>query len=62
MATVNLDEREWQQVLSILSQQPWHIANPLLMKIGQQLQPQAQRGNNSAPLEHDEGLHPRHEN
>lgn len=34
---VELDEREWQQVISILAGAPWNVANPLLMKIGNQL-------------------------
>lgn len=42
MSTVRLDDEEWQRVLGILSQAPWNIANPLLMKIGEQLRQQAQ--------------------
>jgi hypothetical protein len=38
--TVELTESEWNQVMGILSQAPWNLANPLLMRIGQQLQPQ----------------------
>ena len=37
MASVELDESDWQQVISILATAPWHTANPLLMKIGEQL-------------------------
>jgi hypothetical protein len=37
---VELDEQEWQQVMAILSTGSWRDANPLLMKIGQQLQAQ----------------------
>jgi hypothetical protein len=40
MPTVTLDEQEWRQVMAVLSQAPWNVANPLLMKIGQQLQQQ----------------------
>ena len=36
--SVTLDEREWQQVIQILANAPWHIANPLIGKIGEQLQ------------------------
>ena len=42
MSRVELDENEWQQVLGILSTAPWRDANPLLMKIGNQLRDQAQ--------------------
>jgi hypothetical protein len=37
MSTVELDTNEWQQVMAILSTAPWRDANPLLMKIGNQL-------------------------
>lgn len=40
MSTVTLTEQEWQQVMAIISTAPWRDANPLLMKIGQQLQAQ----------------------
>ena len=38
MLPVQLDMEEWQRVLAILAQAPWSTANPLIMKIGQQLQ------------------------
>ena len=41
MLPVQLDMEEWQRVLAILAQAPWSTANPLIMKIGQQLQAQA---------------------
>jgi hypothetical protein len=34
---VDLTDQEWQQVLGILSTASWRDANPLLMKIGNQL-------------------------
>jgi hypothetical protein len=34
---VSLDNDEWQRVLAILAQAPWATANPLIMKIGEQL-------------------------
>jgi hypothetical protein len=34
---VDLEDREWQSIMQMLAQQPWHLANPLLMKIGEQL-------------------------
>jgi hypothetical protein len=37
MSTVELDEQEWQQVINLIAQAPWTVANPLLMKIGNQL-------------------------
>ena len=37
MPAVNLDGNEWGQVMAILSTAPWRDANPLLMKIGDQL-------------------------
>jgi hypothetical protein len=37
MATIELSDQEWGQVMSILSDAPWKLANPLLMKIGEQL-------------------------
>jgi hypothetical protein len=43
MPTVELSEQEWQAVINLIAQAPWHQANPLLMKIGQQLQTQQQQ-------------------
>jgi hypothetical protein len=40
MSSVELTEQEWQQVINMIATQPWSQANPLLMKIGQQLQRQ----------------------
>ena len=34
---IDLDFEEWQRVLAILAQAPWNQANPLIMKIGEQL-------------------------
>jgi hypothetical protein len=39
---VELTEAEWNQVISVLAQAPWNVANPLLVRITQQLQ--AQKG------------------
>jgi hypothetical protein len=44
MIEVRLDMEEWQRVLGILAQAPWATANPLIMKIGEQLRAQAQQG------------------
>ena len=35
--TVDLSDQEWGQVMQILATAPWRDANPLLMKIGEQL-------------------------
>ena len=40
MPTIKLDDDEWQRVMAIISQAPWNVANPLLMKIGEQLRMQ----------------------
>lgn len=40
MPTVQLDAEEWQKVMAIVASAPWNVANPLLMKIGEQLQRQ----------------------
>ena len=34
---VNLEQPEWNQLLGILAQAPWNVANPLIMRIGEQL-------------------------
>jgi hypothetical protein len=38
--TVELTEAEWNQAINILAQAPWNVANPLLVRITQQLQVQ----------------------
>lgn len=45
MPSVELTGQEWGQVMAILSTAPWRDANPLLMKIGQQLQGQTPNPN-----------------
>jgi len=40
MPVVDLSGQEWGQVMAILSTAPWRDANPLLMKIGDQLRAQ----------------------
>lgn len=40
MAKVELEPDEWQRVMAIIAQAPWTTANPLLMKIGDQLKRQ----------------------
>jgi hypothetical protein len=42
MASVDLSDADWQQVMAIIATAPWRDANPLLMKIGAQLQGQVQ--------------------
>lgn len=36
--TVDLTKQEWDMVMAVLAKAPWDVANPLLMKIGGQLQ------------------------
>lgn len=42
MPVVELTTEEWQAVLAIVSTAPWRDANPLLLKMGEQLRSQAQ--------------------
>jgi hypothetical protein len=52
MQTVTLDTEEWQRVLTIIAGAPWNVANPLLLKIGEQLRMQSgsQRVTNSGEM------------
>jgi hypothetical protein len=47
VAEVRLEAQEWNQLLQILAQAPWNVANPLIMKIGEQLR--AQQAPNPVP-------------
>jgi hypothetical protein len=40
LTEVRLEVQEWNQLLQILAQAPWNVANPLIMKIGEQLRAQ----------------------
>jgi len=40
MVKVELEEREWQAVINVLSTGPWRDVHPLLMKIGEQVRMQ----------------------
>ena len=52
MPTVDLSEQEWQQVLAIIANAPWNVANPLLMKLGNQLREQSiATDSKDAPME-----------
>ena len=44
MATFQLDDDECQKVLAIIATAPWNVANPLLMKLGEQLRRQQHNG------------------
>jgi hypothetical protein len=62
MSTVRLDDEEWQKVMAIISSAPWHTANPLLMKIGEQLRHQQVTNSGEVPvksaqLESDKATH-----
>lgn len=62
MPSIELDDQEWQQVMSILSTAPWRDANPLLMKIGNQLRIQQGAGEPSQPIRRTgDGKEVRHE-
>jgi hypothetical protein len=65
--TVDMDVEEWQRVLGILAQAPWATANPLIMKIGEQLRAgaemaakreEAARRGNGADAEAAQGSRP----
>lgn len=51
MIEVRLDQDEWNRVLAVLSQAPWNVANPLIMRIGEQLRAQAVRPDGPTPEE-----------
>ena len=61
---VDLEQPEWNQLLAILAQAPWNVANPLIMKIGEQLRQQVSAGATvgagrpNGPLEAPEDLKP----
>ena len=46
MPTVELDDNKWGQVMALISEAPWKVANPLLMEIGNQLRAQVQAASN----------------
>jgi hypothetical protein len=55
---VELEEHEWQQAMGLIALGPWREANPLLMKIGAQLQArrQASMSGNAGDI-HEEAGH-----
>jgi hypothetical protein len=62
MPTVQLDDEEWQRVMAIIAGAPWNVANPLLMKIGEQLRHQQVTNSGEVPvksaqLESDKATH-----
>lgn len=55
MTSVELEDGEWQQVIQCLSNAPWNIANPLLMRITSQLRargPIVQKPNSGESYDH----------
>jgi hypothetical protein len=50
MASVELSDQKWQQVLGMISLAPWRDANPLLMEIGAQLQRQQPAPATNTPM------------
>jgi hypothetical protein len=62
MSVVQLDDEEWQRVLSIIATASWTVANPLLMKVGEQLRHQQVTNSGEVPvksaqLEPDKATH-----
>jgi hypothetical protein len=60
---VRLELEEWQRVLGVLATAPWATANPLIMKIGEQLRmqepaPEARPRGNGADEEAAQGGRP----
>lgn len=52
MPIVDMTDQEWASLLNVLAttkEHPWATTNPLLMKIGQQLQYAAQQGQTPLP-------------
>jgi hypothetical protein len=50
MSAVHLDDDEWQKVMGVIATAPWSVANPLLMKIGEQLRRQASGNSQEMPV------------
>lgn len=42
MPIVELSEQEWQQAIALIAEGPWKLANPLLVRMTNQLQVQQQ--------------------
>jgi hypothetical protein len=40
MSKIEMEDDEWQRVMACIALAPWRDANPLLMKIGEQLREQ----------------------
>ena len=57
MSTVQLNDQEWQQVMAVLAQAPWNVANPLLMKIGEQLRRQTIGNSGENPIDQGRSEH-----
>ena len=61
MPMVDLSDSEWAQVMGLLSTAPWRDANPLLMKIGNQLREQAVATDSKGSLPSEQaGIKPPH--
>jgi hypothetical protein len=50
MSSIQLDDEEWQRVLTIIAGAPWNVANPLLLKIGEQLRVQSEQRRSDGPM------------
>lgn len=54
---IELEREEWDRVMAILAQAPWNVANPLLMKIGEQLRRQQDGGGTPASQLVEKDMH-----
>jgi hypothetical protein len=50
MPAVHLDDEEWQKVMAIIATASWTVANPLLLKIGEQLRMQSEQRRADGPM------------
>jgi hypothetical protein len=62
MPTIHLDTEECNKMMAIIASAPWNVANPLLMKIGEQLRHQQVTNSGEVPvksaqLESDKATH-----
>ena len=56
--SVSLDDEDWNKVMAIIATASWTVANPLLMKIGEQLR--AQKDGAGQPQPHDMDIRGKH--
>jgi hypothetical protein len=61
MPAVMLDDNEWGQVMALLANASWRDANPLIMKIGNQLRMQHEIKYPNQPKPDGDGQEVHHE-